>query len=52
MEVAILAPKIAIEKLEFLMEIQYLVEQIAKAHIPLDEGYEKLQALIQEVPKK
>jgi hypothetical protein len=33
-------------KLDFLMEVEYLMQQMANAHIPLGEGYEKLMKLI------
>jgi hypothetical protein len=30
------------KKLDFLLEVEFLMKQMENAHIPLDEGYDKL----------
>ena len=35
------------ENLPFLIEIDSLIEQMANAQVPLDEGYEELLKLVQ-----
>ena len=34
------------ENMDFLLQLEYLMEQMTNAHIPLDEGYERLITLV------
>ena len=34
------------ENLDFLLQLEYLMEQMTNAHVPLEEGYQRLITLV------
>ena len=38
--------EVAPENLDFLLQLEYLMEQMTNAHIPLEEGYQRLITLV------
>ena len=38
--------EVAPENLDFLLQLEYLMEEMTNSHIPLEEGYQRLITLV------